>query len=50
MAADKYLLYGFSKAFFDYIQSKLNRTEPESDCLIYDQLIKLIKFEEREEV
>ena len=38
MAADKYLLHGFNKAFFDYIESQLNA---KTCCLIYDQLIKI---------
>ena len=43
MAADKYLLHGFSKKFFGYITTKLNA---ESSCLIYDQLIKIGEREE----
>ena len=43
LAADKYLLHHFSKAFYDYIQGKLNA---ESGCLIYDQLIKIGQREE----
>ena len=43
MAADKYLVNHFGKAFFDYVKSKLNA---ESSCLIYDQLVKIGDREE----
>ena len=43
MAADKYLLHGFSKAFFDYVKDNLNA---ECSCLIYDQLMKIGEREE----
>ena len=43
LAADKYLLNHFSKAFFEYIQGRLDE---ESSCLIYDQLIKIGEREE----
>ena len=43
MAADKYLLHHFGKAFFDYVKSKLNA---KSSCLIYDQLVKIGEREE----
>ena len=43
VAADKYLLHEFNKEFFDYIKGKLN---PESSCLIYDQLMKIGDREE----
>lgn len=38
MAADKYLLHRFGKAFSDYVKSKLNA---ENSCLIYQQLVKI---------
>ena len=43
LAADKYLLYRFDRAFFDYVKARL---DPESSCLIYDQLIKIGEREE----
>ena len=43
MAADKYLLHHFNKAFFGYITTKLTA---ESCCLIYDQLMKIGEHEE----
>ena len=43
MAADKYLLHSFGKAFSDYVKSKLNL---KNSYLIYDQLVKIGEREE----
>ena len=43
MAADKYLVHSFAKAFFDYVKNKL---DAKSSCLIYDQLVKIGEREE----
>ena len=43
MAADKYLMNHFGKAFFGYVKGKL---DAKSSCLIYDQLVKIGEREE----
>ena len=43
MAADKYLIHHFGEALFEYVNRRLN---PESSCLIYDQLMKIGDREE----